>query len=158
MKKLKVYLDTSVISHLDHPDAPENMQQTLKFWDELVKGLYWVFISEIVLLEINKCPEHKRLKMLEYINSIRYDEIIIDNEIIELARKYVSEGIIPGKYIDDALHIAAATVADCDILASWNFKHIVRSKTIFGVNGVNRLFGYKEIQLLTPGIIIGEEG
>ena len=32
MEKLKVYLDTSVISHLMQEDVPEKMADTLKLW------------------------------------------------------------------------------------------------------------------------------
>jgi hypothetical protein len=32
MKKLKIYLDTSVISHLQADDVPEKMAITHKFW------------------------------------------------------------------------------------------------------------------------------
>ena len=35
MKKLKIYLDTSVISHLDAPDAPEKMADTLMLWEDI---------------------------------------------------------------------------------------------------------------------------
>jgi hypothetical protein len=31
MKKLKIYLDTSVISHLQADDVPEKMAKTLEF-------------------------------------------------------------------------------------------------------------------------------
>jgi len=34
MKKLKIYIDTSVISHLDQHDAPEKMADTLAFWEK----------------------------------------------------------------------------------------------------------------------------
>ncbi|GBR76284.1 hypothetical protein NO2_0856 [Candidatus Termititenax persephonae] len=35
-KLLKIYLDTSVISHLDANDVPEKMSDTRKFWDLLI--------------------------------------------------------------------------------------------------------------------------
>ena len=36
MRKLKVYLDTSVISHLEQEDVPEKMEQTRKVWEILL--------------------------------------------------------------------------------------------------------------------------
>ncbi len=33
MRKLKVYLDTSVISYLYQVDSPEKMEETLQFWE-----------------------------------------------------------------------------------------------------------------------------
>ena len=32
MRKLKIYLDTSVISYLDQSDSQEKMEQTRKLW------------------------------------------------------------------------------------------------------------------------------
>lgn len=36
MEKLKIYLDTSVISHLMQEDVPEKMADTLKLWDRKI--------------------------------------------------------------------------------------------------------------------------
>ncbi len=88
---------------------------------------------------------------------IEYNTIEISKEIRELAKEYTKNGIIPLKYIDDAIHIAAATVSQCDALVSWNFKHIVKLKTIQGINGVNKLVGYKEIQLVSPQMMLEEK-
>ena len=63
---------------------------------------------------------------------------------------FSDEGIIPQKYQDDALHIALATYNEADAVISWNFKHMVKLKTIRGVNGINKMLGYKELEILTP--------
>ncbi len=39
MRKLKVYLDTSVISYLDQNDASERMRGTLELWKDFVNGI-----------------------------------------------------------------------------------------------------------------------
>ena len=59
-KKLKVYLDTSIISHLDQQDAPEKMKETKCLWQLFRQGRYDVYISDIVIAEINQCPQTKR--------------------------------------------------------------------------------------------------
>jgi len=48
------------------------------------------------------------------------------------------------------LHIALATVADVDVLVSWNFKHIVRLEKIRIFNGVNLELGYKPLLIYSP--------
>lgn len=48
------------------------------------------------------------------------------------------------------LHIALATVADIDVLVSWNFKHIVRLDKIRIFNAVNLELGYKQLQIYSP--------
>jgi hypothetical protein len=49
MKKLKIYLDTSVISHLQAEDAPEKVSITLGLWTQIQKGFYQAIISGLVL-------------------------------------------------------------------------------------------------------------
>ena len=39
-RKLKVYLDTSVVSHLWQIDAPEKMKETLALWEEFKKDKF----------------------------------------------------------------------------------------------------------------------
>ncbi len=39
-RKLKVYLDTSVISHLMQEDVPEKMADTRKLWEMFRQGVY----------------------------------------------------------------------------------------------------------------------
>lgn len=157
MRKLKVYLDTSVISHLQAEDAPEKMVSTLKLWDEIRQGHYDIYISGLVIAEIDECPDPKRAELYEYLREINFNEVVLNDEVEALARKYIEEGIIPLKYEDDATHIAVATVYHCNAIASWNFKHMVKLKTIIGVNGINKFMGYADIEILSPDSIVGED-
>lgn len=59
IKKLKVYLDTSVVSYLYQEDAPEKMQDTLSLWELFKEGVYEVFVSDIVFREIDRFSEEK---------------------------------------------------------------------------------------------------
>lgn len=42
-----------------------------------------------------------------------------------------------------------------DALVSWNLAHIVRLKTIKGVNEINKLEGYPIIAIVTPEMVVG---
>ena len=65
MKKLKIYLDTSIINHPDADDAPELKSWTIEFFENYVqKKIYDVFISPIVINEIEKTTNEKRRKQL----------------------------------------------------------------------------------------------
>jgi predicted nucleic acid-binding protein len=64
LKKQKIYLDTSVVSHLESPDRPDWMADTLKLWELIKKGVYEVYISNTTIAEINDCNEPKRSFML----------------------------------------------------------------------------------------------
>ena len=51
---------------------------------------------------------------------------------------------------NDALHVALATVAGADVVASWNFKHIVHLDKVRGFNAVNLVEGYPPIDIRSP--------
>ena len=71
-------------------------------------------------------------------------------EAHELSSTYLARRIVPPTYADDGLHIALATIAEVDILTSWNFKHIVHFDKIRRFNAVNRELGYKPIDIYSP--------
>jgi predicted nucleic acid-binding protein len=158
MRKLKIYIDTSVISHLQHEDAPERMRETLLFWEELKTGKYEVFISDVVLQEIENCYEPKQTDMFNYLEDINYEVLADSDEVWSLAKAYIENGILTQKRINDCLHIAFATVSKCDAVVSWNFRHMLRLSTIKGVRAVNAKNGYFEpIDILQPTMIGSEK-
>lgn len=158
MKKLKIYLDTSVISYLLQPDAPEKMEETRRFWKILKEGrIYEVYISDIVLNEISRCSKEKLDILLAFLNQIEYNIIGTDEKMLELADKFIDFGILKQKCIEDCQHIAAALLAECDIITSWNFKHIVNVKTIKGVKVITTLEGYKDLLIYPPSVLLEDE-
>ena len=157
MKKTKLYLDTSVPSFLFADDSPEKREVTIRFWDILKLGLYDVVISDILLIEISKSEIPLNQKLEDKLSDIVLEIASVNEDVFSLAQKYIDEGIIPQKYQDDALHIALATYNEADALISWNFKHMVKLKTIRGVNGINRMLGLKELEILTPQSWIQED-
>ena len=155
MRKLKVYLDTSVISYLSQEDAPERMKDTLELWKYFVNGKYDVYLSQVTLDEIEKCSESKRNKLYDYLSDIEYTKLEINAEIVELAQKIIDMGILRPKSFDDCQHIATAVVHGCDCIISWNFKHIVNIKTIKGVRAITHLESYKDIDIMNPSVLLG---
>jgi predicted nucleic acid-binding protein len=155
MKKLRLYLDTSTISHLDQKDAHEKMTDTHMLWKEIEAGVYDVAISTITERELKACPEQKRLKLLSYMGRISYNVIPISEEIISIADTLIEFKVLSPSSIDDCQHIAAAIVGRCDVIVSWNFKHIVNYKTIQGVKAVTAITGFPEVLIYTPTILIG---
>ncbi len=67
-RKLRVYLDTSVISHLMQEDVPEKMSETRKLWELFKQGKYDAYLSQITLQEIEDCPEPKRSELIKYLD------------------------------------------------------------------------------------------
>ncbi|GFI43785.1 tRNA(fMet)-specific endonuclease VapC [Lachnospiraceae bacterium] len=154
MRKLKVYLDTSVVSYLYQLDTPEKMKDTLELWELFGQGRYEVYISDIVLNEISGCSQEKLDILLGYLKQVQYHLIHTDEDTVELAEKFIDFGILKKKSFDDCQHIAAAILAGCDIITSWNFKHIVNVKTVRGVKTITTLEGYKDLLIYSPSVLL----
>lgn len=157
MNKLKVYLDTSVVSHLLQEDVPEKMSDTRKLWEMFKLGKYDVYLSTVTLEEISACPESKRSRLREYMKQIDFHVLDITEDVLSVAQQIIDIGILTQKSFDDCQHIGAAVVNECDCIISWNFKHIVNIKTIRGVRAITNLRGYRTIEILSPSVLLESE-
>jgi len=154
MRKLKIYLDTSFLSHLHQLDAPEKMNDTLALWKDIIAGEYHAVISAVTTRELLNCSEPKRTMMADYLAEGDFEELPITKEAEDLAQEIVKRGILTAKSLDDCTHIAVAILNHCDIIVSWNFKHIVNVKTINGVREIVVSNYYKSIDLYPPSILL----
>ena len=66
-------------------------------------------------------------------------------------------GVVGQTSLTDCRHIALATVHRVDVVASWNFKHIVNLERIKGYNSVNLRMGYPAIEIRTPQELVSYE-
>ena len=144
MKKLKIYLDTSVINFLFHEDSPEFRKITKEFFENYVKpAVYEVYVSEVVVGEIEKTPDPaKRGQLLAVLGDYRLTVLPLTEEAFRLAATYVEAGVIPARKVEDARHVAIATCNDLDILLSWNFKHLANIRKQIAVRAINEREGY----------------
>ena len=76
--------------------------------------------------------------------------LVSNNSTTELARMYIENGIFPMKYIDDAKHVAIASINEINYLISWNFEHLVKVKTRKLVNFINVINRFREIDIISP--------
>lgn len=67
-----------------------------------------------------------------------------------LAEAYINEKVLGKSSLNDAYHIALATINRLDCLVSWNFKHIVNYDKIKLFNSINLKLGYPLIDIRTP--------
>lgn len=110
-------------------------------------------LSDLTAQELEFAREEIR-NLVTSIPEINRVDIIVDDEAIKLAEAYITEGALANKSYNDALHIALATLNKADVLASWNFKHIVNLDKIRQYNSINLRFGHRLIEIRTPREIL----
>lgn len=147
IKRQRVYLDTSVIGGCFDPEFAPWSNGLLR---DCREGRFLAVVSDVVAAEVEAAPAFVRQKYAEVLE-LGAEVIVETDETSALAGRYLERGILPKKFEADCLHIALATVADVDVLTSWNFRHIVRFDKIRMFNAVNLEAGYKEIEIYFHG-------
>jgi len=157
MKRLRIYLDTSVISHLLAPDVPDKQEDTRKLWIDIQAGKYDVVVSDVTIDELEGCPEPKLSSLRAMLSEITYTDVSRSPEALRFCKLYFEVGGLPPKSRLDAMHIAIATESSCNILLSWNFKHIVNYRAMTAVEAVNLREGYMPLRILSPTMLLESE-
>lgn len=152
MKKLKIYLDTSVIGGCFDEEFKKYSDRII---ENIISDNITGVISEITINELSNAPVFVKEHFITYKNKLEVLELT--EEVKELAMKYIEEKIISERYYEDALHIAFATINQIDVLVSWNFKHIVNFNKIIKFNSVNLKNMYKNLQIYSPMEVLSDE-
>jgi predicted nucleic acid-binding protein len=116
---------------------------------DLRDGTFKPLLSQVTATEIQDAPNQVQELYAELL-TLEPEIIEVTESALELADAYQARNILTPKFYDDGLHIALATIAEADVLVSWNFKHIVRFDKIRLFNAVNLEYGYKPLQIYSP--------
>ena len=151
--KEKIYIDTSVVGGCFDEEFEEWSNQ---LFEEFIHGIKIAVVSDITYREVELAPQEVQDK-LSSIPDENKEEVLINNEVENLASEYIKVGAVSAKYFEDALHIAIATLHKVDVLVSWNFKHIVNIERIRKYNSVNLMLGHGMIEIRTPREILKDK-
>ena len=148
--KQRIYIDTSIVGgYFD--EVFEN--DTKLLFERLEKKEVVFVVSEVLEQELEKAPKHVQ-DLLSLYDADCFERVLLTNEATALANCYIAENVVGKKCIDDCKHIAIATLNKVDVLASWNFKHIVNLDKIKEYNGINMRKGYAVIEIRNPKELI----
>jgi hypothetical protein len=150
MKVQSVYIDTSELGGcFDTEFAPWSN----RLLADIRRGLFIPHLSDIVAVEMAAAPANVQALYAALLAG-QATVLSVTATALELADQYQQRGILTPKFYNDGLHIALATVADVDLLVSWNFKHIVHFDKIRRFNAVNLERGYKPLQIFSPREVV----
>lgn len=148
--KQRIYIDTSIVGGFFDEEFKED---TIKLFERLEKDEVTFVLSDLLELELLNAPKQVRELLLNY-PANKFENIELTEETILLADMYIKEKVVGKTSIADCRHIALATIHKVDVLASWNFKHIVNLDKIKGYNSVNLRLGYVMIEIRSPKDLI----
>ncbi|MBE5230083.1 MAG: PIN domain-containing protein [Microcystis aeruginosa PMC 728.11] len=146
MKKLRVYIDTSVIAGCLDDEFSLKSNQLM---EAIKQEKFILLMSDIIVSELINTPQGVKDILLSIPQRV-IEVVKITPEVLQLRDAYINEGVVTSKSINDATHVAAATIARADAIISWNFKHIVRLDKMKGYNQINLLNGYGILTIISP--------
>lgn len=150
MKHLRIYVDTSVIGGCFDEEFKEESCTLIQMARE---GKIILLVSDVLAEELEEAP----LQVQELFGALptEYLETIVQTEeSIHLKNAYLAAKVVGPLHENDAHHVALATVAQADLIVSWNFKHIVHFDKIRNFNAVNLKEGYSFIDIRSPKEVI----
>ncbi len=145
--KPRIYLDTSVLSALFDTRKPERRVLTQEFWEK--RDQFELGSSEICQNELNQIKEPElRTLLLGLLSDMNL--LAVNDEIWALAGKYIRGQAFSSAMMNDALHVATAVYHRYDVVASWNFRHLVNRRRRASVLAINAANGYPSIEIVAP--------
>lgn len=131
----------------------EFAEASKRFFERVHNEEFVLLLSTETLRELAKAPDPVRA-VLKALPPQLVEELAISAQAANLAREYITANVLDPASESDALHVAVATVAEADLILSWNFKHIVNFSRIKGFNSVNANQGYRPMTILSPFEVI----
>lgn len=146
MKRLRLYLDTSVIGGCLDEEFAVHSKALLK---DAILGRCIILLSDLVLEELSGAPEAVR-RELNRVPADSIETVPLTPEVKDLRDEYLRKGILTPASKNDATHVALATLARADAIVSWNFRHIVQLGKMRAYNEVNGEQGYGHLDIVSP--------
>lgn len=127
----------------------EFKEATIRLFQRLENREIKFVISDLLDLELINAPTYVKGLLFKFPSDF-FERFELTDEAVKLADTYIDEKVVGRTCIEDCRHIALATIYKVDVLASWNFKHIVNLDRIKGYNSVNLRLGYTMIEIRSP--------
>jgi len=154
MRKPKLYLETSVWNFYYADDAPDFMEVTRRFFNQVSEDNFDIYISRVVLDEVEKASLEIQDKLGRLIKQYKPKLLLLEEVADDLAYDYIDSDVLTLKSLEDCRHAAIATVNELDYLLSWNMRHLANANRMQGINAVNIRNGYtKKLELVTPAVM-----
>lgn len=156
--KRRVYIETSIVSYLTAWPSRDlikaaRQEITLEWWNRR-RVEFDLYTSELALEEAAGGDQEAAQKRLTILRNLPL--LALTNEIADLSKALIVEGPLPKKAVDDATHLATATIHGIDLLLTWNCKHLANSEMTESVDKLIWAKGYKPPVVCTPDTLMGE--
>jgi predicted nucleic acid-binding protein len=112
--------------------------------------------SVVVFEELDRIPDaERRDKSLALVRPLEQLDYTV--ELAEIAEVYIRHKLMPAETTGDAAHLALASFYNCDMLVTWNCRHLANANKTGHIRRVNALLGLRTPMLVTPLELLEKE-
>lgn len=151
MPKPKAYIETTVPNFyydIRTSEAVVTRRAWTREWWASADQDYDLVTSEEVLLELTAGTSHLVPLRLEL---LRLMEVLpVTPDVKAIAQTYAQHKLMPASPGGDAVHLALASKFNCDLIVTWNCRHLANPNKLTHVRQINRLLGLPVPNLVTP--------
>ena len=105
--------------------------------------------SFVVREELSQILDAKRrVESLALIQPL--EQVTYTPAVEEIVAVYLAHKLMPHEGLGDAAHLALASFHECDMLITWNCKHLANANKTDHIRRVNALLGLRTPLLVTP--------
>ena len=127
---------------------------TRQWWKKQRPG-FEALTSTAVLAELDRGGLAHRQRALQMAQTL--PAISGGKETEEIVRFYIEHKLMPRDPLGDALHLALASMDNCDYLLTWNCQHLANASKFGHIRRVNTILGLHVPFLVTPLELMEEE-
>ncbi len=147
-----IYVETTIPSFYTETrtgiDVAARRIWTRQWWSKTEPGRRLV-TSAVVFDELERIPDGaRRAESLALVRSL--EQLDYTEEIAEIADVYIHHKLMPMEAVGDADHLALASFYNCDMLVTWNCRHLANANKAGHIRRVNALLGFRTPMLVTP--------
>jgi predicted nucleic acid-binding protein len=154
--KEKVYIDTTIPSYyFDERESLKSFSETTKLWWDTESDNYDMWISDVVLQELNEGNYPQKDQLIRLMRDIPLLESAL--EIEEIATFYIKHYVMPQSLIGDAVHLAYASYYNIEYLLTWNCNHLANANKRKHMRVINGRLGLPTPEIITPLELFKEE-
>ena len=147
-----IYVETTIPSFFTEKRKGVEIEARRKWtreWWANPKSDRRLVTSVVVFDELEKIPDAVRraesIALLRDLEELDYTAVIE-----EIAAVYLQHKLMPAEALGDADHLALASFYNCDMLVTWNCKHLANANKTDHIRRVNALLGLRTPLLVTP--------
>ena len=151
---LRVYVDTSVFAGCED-EKFRSREASRRLFERFRAGDMTLVLSPVVASELESATEAARI-VLGTVPREHTEFLEPSSEAEELADRYIDGGAVDAAMRQVAPHVAFATLARVDVLASWDYKHLLNFYRLRRFHSVNRELGHPHLEIHEAWAVRGE--